>query len=169
MKVRKAVIAGALAVALFVVGACGGEGSVEDADRAVDPAAVVHRVGEPVRHGDLEVIVHGVRDPFDAGNPVVKAPPGSRQVAVEVEVKNLSKSAQVFSPFAQFEMRDSTNTAFRPTPLPRNVPAFNGGDAPPGTAQRGLLAFNVPEAASGLQIVFQNPVVEEGAIRFSLT
>jgi hypothetical protein len=169
MKVRKAVIAGALAAALVMPGACGGEGSVEDADRAVDPAAVVHRVGEPVRHGDLEVLVHGVRDPFDAGNPVVKAPAGSRQVAVEVEVKNLSKKAQVLSPFAQFELRDATNKAYNPMPLPRNVPAFNGGDAPPGSAQRGLIAFNIPEAATGLQVVFQNPVIEEGAVRFSLT
>jgi hypothetical protein len=168
MKVRKAVIAGAVAVALVVLGACGGEGSVEDANRSVDPSAVVHSVGEPVRHGDLEVIVHGVRDPFDPGNPVLTAPPGSRQVAVEVEVKNLSKKAQVLSPFAQFELRDSTNKAFIPSPLPRNVPAFNGGDAPPGTAQRGLIAFNIPAAATGLQLVFQNPVVDEGSIRFGL-
>lgn len=164
MKVRKAVIAGGIAAALVMFGACGGEESVKD-----DPAAMVHRVGEPVRLGDLEVILHGVTDPFDSGNPVVTAPPGSRQVAVEVEVKNLSKKAQVFSPFAQFEMRDPTNKAFNPIPLPRNIPAFNGGDAPPGSAQRGLIAFHVPEAATALQIVFENPVIEEGSVRFSLT
>lgn len=167
MMFRKAVIAGGLVAALVLLASCGGDDS-SDGDGSIATADVVHGVGEPVRHGDLEVVLHGLRDPFDAGNPVVKAPPGSRQVAVEVEVKNLGKKAQVLSPFAQFEMRDSTSKVFNPVPLPRNVPAFNGGDAPPGTAQRGLIAFHIPEAATGLQIVFQNPLITEGSVTFNL-
>src|SRR5688572_25307729 len=88
MKVRKAVLVGGVAAALVMLGACGGVGSVEDTDRSGSPATAFQGIGQPARHGDLEVTVHGIKDPFDAGNPVVKAPPGSRQVAVEVEVKN---------------------------------------------------------------------------------
>lgn len=165
MKLQKAVVAGGLAAALLVLVGCGGGG---DGDGSSTPTTVVHKVGETVRHGNLEVVLHGVTNPFDSGNPAVKAPPGFRQVAVEVEVKNLASKAQIFSPFAQFEMRDSTNKSFSPTPLPRNVPAFNGGDAPPGSAQRGLIAFQVPEAATGLQIIFQNPVITEGSVTFNL-
>ena len=162
MKVRNAVIA----VVLVFLAGCGGDESSKD--DAAPSATEIRRIGELVKLGNVEVIVHGIKDPFDAGNPAVKAPPGSRQVAVEVEVKNLSSNRQLFSPFSQFELRDSTNRTFNAIPLPRTVPTF-GGEAPPGAAQRGLVVYQIPEASTGLQIVFQNPLITEGSVTYNLS
>ena len=164
MKVRKAVVAGGLAVALVVFAGCGGGDSEDSAANA----PVVHKVGEAVKLGDVEVVVHGVTDPFDSGNPVVKAPAGSRHVAVDVEAKNLSSKPQVFSAFSQFDLKDAAGKSYVAIPLPRNVPSF-GGEAPPGGALRGLAVFQVPEGSQATQIVFKNPLVTEGSVTYNLT
>lgn len=171
MNVRRAVVAGGLAVVLVLLAGCGGDDDKDDAADGGSGAAaavVVHKIGETVKLGNVEVTVHGVQDPFDSGNPVVKAPAGSRQLAVEVEVKNLSSKPQVFSAFSQFDLKDATSKTFVAVPVPRNVASF-GGDAPPGGAQRGLLAYQIPEGSTGLQLVFKNPLVTEGSVTYALT
>ncbi len=168
MRVRKAVVAAGLAVTMAVLGACGGDDS-DEGDAAEGPVATeVHKIGEVVKLGNVDVVVHGIKDPFDYGNAAVKAAPGTRQVAVEVEVKNNSDTRQVFSPFSQFELKDSTNKSFIAIAMPRNIPLY-GGEAPPGTAKRGLVVYQIPEASTGLQITFQNPTVTEGSVTYNLS
>ena len=88
-------------------------------------------------------------------------------MAVDAEVKNLSKEPRTFSSFAQFEMKDSTNKSLSPIPLPGRFPAI-GGKADPGSARHGLVAFEIPEGASGLQVVFNNRFSAEGSVPFNL-
>lgn len=132
MKMRSVFVSVGLAVTLVVFAACG------ESDSKNVGAADAPGIGDTVKLGDAEVTVHGLTDPFDSGVQAVKAPAGSRHVAVDAEVKNLSKEPRTFSSFAQFEMKDSTNKSFSPIPLPGRLPAI-GGKADPGTARRGLV------------------------------
>ena len=174
MKMRSAFAVSGLAVTLVVFGACGESDSknVGAADAPGAPAttsdpAETYRIGDTVKLGDAEVTVHGITDPFDAGIQAVKAPAGSRHVAVDAEVKNLSKEPRTFSSFAQFEMKDPTNKSCSPIPLPARFPAI-GGRAEPGTARRGIVAFEIPEGSTGLQVVFNNRLSAAGSVPFNL-
>lgn len=164
MKVRTVAVAGVLALALVALAACGGD---DDKLGATATTTETHSVGDVVRLGDVEVTVKSFKDPFDSGNQAVKAPAGFRQVAVEVEVKNLSSDPKVFSGFSQFEMRDSTNKSFGAIPLPGNIPSL-GGAAQPQTARSGVVGFQVPEGATGLQVVFTAPLVSEGSVTYNV-
>lgn len=168
MKVRRAVLAGGLALALVALGGCGGDSSGDDGAGGSAKAAQVFKVGDTAKLGDAEIIVHGVKDPFDSGNPVARPPAGFRQVAVDAEVKNLSSKPRVFSGFSQFDLKDSTNKTFTAVPSPRQVPTI-GGEAAPGAALRGMVVFQIPEASTGLQLVFKTPNLAEGSVTYNLS
>ena len=164
MKVRSPLVAGGLA-AVLVLASCGGDdGSTKVGQVGGGPATVTVpadsvRVGEVVKVGDTELVVHGVQNPFDAGEQ--KPAGGSRLVAVDVELKNASSSSQVFSSFGQFELNDSTGKSYDPVVLRGKVAAV-GGPAAPGASRRGLVVFEVPEASQGLLLVFKDRLAEKG-------
>lgn len=174
MKVRKATIAGGLAAALVLAG-CGsndseprklGNVNATGPNTTLEPPANANRVGDIVKLGDAEVTVYGFKDPFDAGALPGKAP-GSRYVMVDAEVRNRSSQPQVLSAFSQFELKDSEGETYTPIALP-GQPAV-GGVAEPGAARRGNVAFQVPEGAKGLQVIFNNLLFGGGTATFYLS
>lgn len=164
MKLRRAFLAAGLLVALGALAACGGG---DDDSGTTATTVVTQKVGDVVRLGSVEVTVKSFNDPYDAGNPAVKAPAGFRQVAIEAEVKNLTTDRQVFSGFSQFEMKDSANRTYNAVPLPGNIP-FLGGEALPQASRSGVVGFQVPEAATGLQVVFTAPLISEGSVTYDV-
>lgn len=174
MKMRRLFVVGGFALTLVLFSACGesdpknvGAGDAPGAAATVPDPADTYRIGDIVKLGDAEVTVHALTDPFDSGIQAVKAPAGSRHVTIDAEVKNLSKEPRTFSSFAQFEMKDSTNKSFSPIPLPGRFPAV-GGKAEPGTARRGIVAFEIPEGSTGLEVVFNNRFSAKGSVSFKL-
>lgn len=175
MRVRNTLLKGGFAAALVVVAACG-DGETSESTKVGGPAdptttagrpAGTYKVGDVVRLGTAEVTVHSVKDPFDPGNPAVTAPVGTRLLALDAEVRNVSDNPQPFSGFAQFQMKDSTDKSFDAVPLPRAFPAL-GGETQPGTSRRGWVAFHIPTTSTGLQIVFNNRPSAKGTISFTL-
>lgn len=175
MKVRNALIAGCLAVALVVIGGCG-DGQTSESTKVggpADPTTTLgrpegtYKVGDVVKLGTAEVTVHSVKDPFDPGNPAVTVPSGTRLLAIDAEVKNVSSNPQDFSGFSQFQMKDSTGKTYDPVPLPRAFPAL-GGEVEPGASRRGWVAFQIPQDANDLQIVFNNKPSANDPISFTL-
>lgn len=171
MRVRNAVMAGGLAVALVGFGACGGTedrkvGSARGPD-AIEAPDGSYRVGDIVKLGNEEVVVHGFQDPFDPGLAASKAPAGSRTVAIDAEVRNLTAEPLVISHLAQFEVKDSEDESFKAIALPANIPAV-GGVAPAGGSRRGLVGFHVPEASKGLRVVFNNILYVPGDVSIFL-
>lgn len=161
MKVRSPLAAGGLA-ALLVLASCGGDDGSTKAGGSQTTAVTVPadsaKVGQVVKVGNTEVLVHGVQNPFDAGEQ--KPAGGSRLVAVDVELKNASPSPQVFSSFGMFELKDSTGKSYDPVVLRGKVAAV-GGPAAPGASRRGLVVFEVPEASQGLLLVFKDRLTEK--------
>jgi len=168
MKVRTALVAGGLAATLVVAG-CSNEnearklGSVNPVTTTTAPPGNTSRVGDIVKLGDAEVTVHGFQDPFDPGaQPMPKAPAGFRYVMIDAEVRNRKLTTPVVvSAFSQFELKDSDDEIYTPIVLPGGIPAL-GGEAQPQTARRGNVAFQVPESAKGLQVIFNNLLYGKG-------
>ncbi len=175
MKVRNTFLGGGLAVALVVFGGCGDEGETASSKvggpaaptTSIGLAAGTYRVGDVVKFGTAEVTVHSVQDPFDPGKPASQAPAGSRLLALDAEVKNVSKDPQPFSGFAQFQVKDSTDKTFNAVPLPTTFPTL-GGETQPGTSRRGLVAFQIPEGSTDLKVVFNNRPSTKGTVTFVL-
>ena len=175
MKVRNTLLKGGFAVALVVVAACGNDdsestkvGGPADPTTTLGRPAGTYQIGDVVKVGTAEVTVHSVKDPFDPGNPAVTAPPSTRFLALDAEVKNVSGDPQPFSGFAQFQMKDSTGKTFDAVPLPRSFPAL-GGETQPGTSRRGWVAFHIPQESQDLQVVFNNRPSAKATISFALT
>ena len=158
---------------MLVLASCGGDdGSTKVGQVPGSPAATVappadsFKVGDVVKIGDTEVVVHGLQDPFDAGQQ--KPPAGARLVAVDVEMKNVGEATVIFSSFGQFELRDATGASYDSIVLRGKQPAV-GGPAAPGASRRGLIAYQVPEGAQGLRLVFKDRLVGKGDASITLT
>ena len=164
MKVRSSLLAGGLAAAL-VLSSCGGEdgstkvGQVGGSPTTVKPPTDAFKVGDLVKAGDTEVIVHGFQDPFDAGGQ--KPAEGSRFVAVDVEVKNVSASPQVISSFGQFELKDSQGKSYDAAVLRGGSPPV-GGPLAVGASRRGIIAYEIPGGSQGLLLVFKDRLADKG-------
>lgn len=168
MKVRSGFVALGVVAMVAVLAGCGQNenesrkvGAVDTAT-TVEPPSDAFRVGDIVKLGDAQVIVHGFQDPYDSGTQFAKPPAGFRYVIVDAEVKNLSSDRQVLSSFSQFEMKDTKDKSYDPIVLPGSLPAV-GGEAAPGAARRGMVAFQVPEAARGMRLIFKNLLFGKGS------
>ncbi len=170
MKVRSPLVAAGVAAALIVLPSCGGGGgggekvgfvgSPDGPATTVKPAAGSYRVGDVIRVGETEVVVHGFKDQFDAGTQ--KPPAGSHYATVDVEVRNRSAAPQVYSSFAQLAMRNVKGKSFDPVGVPGSGEALSG-QAPPGGSRRGMVAFQIPDASQGLLLVFTDRVLNKGS------
>jgi len=169
MKVRSPLVAGGLAAALVVLPSCGGGSSEKvgfvGSATTVKPAAGSYRVGDVVRVGETEVVVHGFEDPYDAG--IQKPPAGSHYVAVDAEIRNRSAATQVYSSFGQFAMRNLKGESLDPVAVPMEGQAVSG-ETPPGGARRGTVAFQIPDSSQGLLLVFTDRVFNKGSARVYL-
>ncbi len=174
MKVRSSLVAGGFAAALVVLPSCGGGGSSEKVGfvgspdgpaTTVKPAAGSYRVGDVVRVGETEVVVHGFEDPYDAGTQ--KPPAGSHYVTADVEIRNRSAAPQVYSSFAQFAMRNVKGETFDPVGVPGSGEAVSG-EVPPGGSRRGMVAFQIPDSSQGLLLGFTDRVFNKGSARIYL-
>ena len=151
MKVRRQVIAAGFAAMVVALAGCGSDNEATRVGGAVRSPTADYNVGDIVRLSNLEIVVHGVKDPFDAG--ITKPAAGSRYVAVDAEVRNRASGPQLVSAYAQFELKDSEDETYIPVSLQGNR---IGGQVPPGESVRGDVSFEVPEGRGGFELVFKN-------------
>jgi hypothetical protein len=140
---------------------------VDDDEAATDDGptgetASTFAVGDTVELGDVQLVVHGVTDPLVASNDVVVPAAGMRWVAVDAEVRNIADEPVAISSLAQFEVQDATNAAYDVTVTGENLPSIDG-ESPPGGGRRGTMVFEVPEAATGLRLVFTGDLLASGS------
>ena len=172
MKVRSILVAAGLAAGLVVMGASGESTKAEKVGRvdtsstvaggAAAPAAQSYKVGDIVKLGNTQVIVHSFKDPYIPQSEFGKAAAGSRYVTVDTELKNLSTKPQSYSTIIQFEIQDASSQAFNVTIVPDQLPSLDG-EAPPGGGRRGTLAFEVPNTSKGLKLAFKGDLFGRGS------
>lgn len=158
---------------MLVLASCGGDDDSTKVGQGgpgnpitTAPPANSFKVGDVVKIGSIEVVVHGLQDPFDAGQQ--KPPAGARIMAVDVEMKNVGEKTQIFSGFGQFELKDANGSSYDAIVLRSKQPAVNG-PAAPGASLRGLVAYQVPEGAQGLRLVFKDQQRSKGDASIALT
>jgi len=171
-------MASGLAVGLLILAGSGSEDKATKVDTGDTSAsggsasssapAQAFKIGDVVKLGDAQVIVHGVKDPFVSTNQFSKPAAGSRYVTVDTEVKNLSKKPASYSSIAQFKLQDSTNQSFNVTIVGDNLPSLDG-EAPVGGGRRGTLAFEVPTASKGLKLAFKGDIFGTGTAYINLS
>jgi hypothetical protein len=174
-KVRGVAVGCVLAIGVLASVASSSEEAAKVDDRATSdaggaeaaPAGEAFAVGDTIELGELRLVVHGVTDPLASSNPVVAPAPGSRWVAVDTEVSNLGGAPVAVSSLMQFEVQDATNAAYDITITGENLPSIDG-EVPAGGSRRGTMAFEVPEAATGLRLVFAGDLLSSGSAVIAL-
>jgi uncharacterized protein DUF4352 len=127
----------------------------------------VFAVGDLVELGDWQVRVHGVNDPYTEQDPVLQPQAGNRWVAVDAEVTNGSDQAQVVSSIACFGLQDGDNVEYQMTVTGGTVLPPDG-EVPAGGSKRGTLVYEVPQAATGLELTFQCDLLSTGTATIGL-
>jgi hypothetical protein len=147
-------------------GAADGE-QVADTDGAEAGEPEQFGVGELVRLGDYEVIVHEVTDGLPPGQFIQPAE-GSRYVAVDTEVTNNSDEAETVSTIMMFEVQDESNRSYNIALTDHDVPSLDG-EVPAGQSRRGTMVFEVPGDAGALQLSFTGGFWSRGTAQIRLT
>ncbi|MBX3068871.1 MAG: DUF4352 domain-containing protein [Thermomicrobiales bacterium] len=116
------------------------------------PVSIVGSSGSEI----ARVTINGVGDPFDAYDDYSAPPRGSRYVAVDVTVANLSNSTLSTSPSSFYATDDLGFLLDQPwvTTTDPGLVSFDYLDLAPGEEQRGLVYFQVLEGIPIVQIVY---------------
>jgi hypothetical protein len=168
---KTAVVAFVIGAAALAVAASGDSNTatkVGGSDSGSSEAGQVYNVGDEVKLGDWTVKVYGVTDPAQPDNEFDTVSPGSRWVALDTEVKNLSSSPQAVSSLACFELQDSENKTYTEELTSVGAQAPDGEVAPNG-AKRGNIVFEVPSAATGLKLNFKCDLLSSGSATIQIS
>jgi len=134
----------------------GGEAPPEE---KVDGAAKTYRVGQTVRGGDFEFIVHGAKCGIaQVGNEFLNKKAQGSFCRVDVSAKNVSKKAHYFHADGTVKAKDSTGREFS-ADGEANIYGNKEGEGfldevNPGNQVRAFVYFDVPKGAKLSSIVF---------------
>lgn len=169
--VRQVLVGAVVAVAAVAVAASGDSNTATKVGGGSDSsqdAATSYKVGDEVKLGDWTVKVYGVTDPAQPDNEFETVAPGTRWVALDTEVKNLSSSPQAVSSLACFEMQDAENKTYTEELASVGAQAPDGEVAPNG-AKRGNIVFAVPATATGLKLNFKCDLLSSGSATIQIS
>jgi len=117
-----------------------------------------HNMGEVVSVKDknlsLQFQVNGIRE--HPGKGVIQPNSGHKWIVVSTTIANKGQEAKTFS-VVSFELMDSQNNPYEVALLAGALEDVKSptGSIKPGDQRRGEVAFEVPENAQGLQLLFQ--------------
>ena len=164
-----------ISIALVVL-ALGASGSTNKATKAGGPgpttkggAPQTFKVGDVVKLGSWTVKVWAVKDPQPPVNEYSKPDAGNRWVSIDTEVKNLSTKVDAVSSLACFNLHDSLNHDYSEDIAAGIAPGAPDGEVEPNGAKRGLIVFQVPQAAKGLQLRFKCDLFSTGTAIIKLS
>ena len=121
-------------------------------------AKTTHNVGEVVSVNDqnlnVQLTVNGIRE--HKGKGVIKPNRGNKWLVVSTTIANKGKEAKTFS-VVSFKLLDNQNNPYEVALLAASLEDVKSptGQIKPGTQRRGEVAFEVPESAKGLKLLFQ--------------
>ena len=125
-------------------------------------------VGDVVAIGDLQVVVHGLRQ--DPGTAIFHPDAGDQFVAVDVSVTNTGASPRTISSLLQMKLKDASGQSYD---LHLGAQAAAGASPPdgelsPGETVRGQVAYQVPADVGGLLFVFDPNLAGFGKVTVAL-
>ncbi|WP_435093461.1 DUF4352 domain-containing protein [Halorubrum sp. N11] len=118
-----------------------------------DPEQVSATVGELVEGDQLHLVVEDVERASSLGR-FSEPDAGNEFVVVSLALKNVSDGYVSVSNLLQTRLRDNEDYQYDQAITGGGGNTFNAGQFAPGEVERGTVTFEVPEDASGLQLVF---------------
>jgi hypothetical protein len=155
----------AIVVSVAAVAASGDDNKAEKVNgdgKTSGSASTTYKVGDEVKLGDWTVKVYGVANPQQPVNQFSQPKPGTKWIGVDAEVKNLSKDPATVSSLACFKVHDSANHDYDEEITSGVTPQAPDGQIEPGGAKRGVLVYEVPQDATGLQLRFNCDLFDSG-------
>ncbi|ELZ48960.1 hypothetical protein C464_06100 [Halorubrum coriense DSM 10284] len=128
-------------------------GSDESDDSDSGPEQVQAAVGDLVEGDQLHLVVEGIERTTSLGQ-FSQPDAGNEFVVVSLALKNVSDDYVSVSNLLQTRLRDAEDFQYDQTFAGGGGNTFNAGQFAPGEVERGTITFEVPEDASGLQLVF---------------
>lgn len=125
-------------------------------------AGANYAVGDEVKLGDWTVKVYAVANPQAPGNQFSQPKAGTKWIGVDTEVKNLSTKPATVSSLACFKLHDAANHDFDENITSGVTPQAPDGQIEPSGAKRGIIVFEVPQDATGLQLRFNCDLFNSG-------
>jgi len=119
-------------------------------------------VGQTGKTGDFEATLNAVTDPYASTNQFVQPAAGTRFVAVDVTMRNVSNDQQPVSSALSFELTDSTGQKYNETFAP-GLTAIDGL-VPPNDQRRGTMVYQVPLTATGLELRVRGDISSGGTV-----
>lgn len=126
--------------------------------REVDAA-----VGELVEGDNIHLVVENVERDADLGE-FFDPDQGNVFVAVDLAMKNVSNDYLSVSNLLQTRVQDDEGYSYDQTFVGDADASFNGGQFAPGEVERGQIAYEIPEDASGLELRFDFDVGIIGSV-----
>lgn len=129
----------------------------------------VFAIGENVTIGDWEIKAYGLIDPVTSTNEFSDPAEGNRFVGVDLEVKNLSDKAVTVSSLICYELKDADNKTYDVGLAVTDQAAAPEGNLNAGEVKRGVVVFEVPQAATGFTFSFSCDLGSSGAAQIKLS
>jgi len=128
-----------------------------------EPAHETYFMGDTVKMGDLIFTLNSAR--WDKGSEFMKPDPGEKWLVFDCTIENASASATTISSFLMFVLYDEENYSSDLT-LFADTKGSLDGELGPGRKMRGEIAFDVEEAHSQWEFIFQPNVFGFGQAIF---
>lgn len=129
----------------------GEEGESDESNS--EPEQVEAAIGDLVEGDQLHLVVERVERTTSLGQ-FSEPDAGNEFVVVSLALKNVSDDYVSVSNLLQTRLRDDEDFQYDQTFTGGGGNTFNAGQFAPGEVERGTITFEVPEDASGLQLVF---------------
>ncbi|UTF55912.1 DUF4352 domain-containing protein [Natronosalvus rutilus] len=137
----------------------GGDNTAEETE-AEDTEKVI---GALVDGDQMHLVVEDVAHRTELGG-FFEADEGNEFVVISLAMKNVSDGFLEVSNLLQASLRDSKDSSYNRTFVGGKEPTFNDGQFVPGEVGRGIIVFEVPEDASGLELQFDFDVSAFGDV-----
>lgn len=123
------------------------------------PAPQTAKVGDRVEAGDIALTANAV-ERVASLSQFQKAESGKTFVTVDVTIENVARESAPYNPL-YFKVKDADGFEYNAT-LNTGDQSLKSGDLKQGDKARGVVAFEVPESATGLIMSYEPLVVMGG-------
>lgn len=124
-----------------------------DESNGSEPEEVSVGIGELVEGDQMSLVVERFERDADLGE-FYDADPGNEFAIASIALKNTSDEFLTVSNLLQTRVRDDEDFQYSQTFAGGDEATFNDGQFVPGEVERGGIPFEIPEDASGLELVF---------------
>lgn len=125
-----------------------------------------YKVGDKVKLGDLTVVINEVKDL--SNQEFVEPEEGRKFIGIDVTFENVSDKPESISSLLQFQVKDADGYAYDQSFMYDTGKRLPEGELAPSAKASGIIPYEVPVDAKGLEFVFDSDIFGTGQVIISL-